>query len=141
MLTWLDGRNSSSFGLVAWNGNKLELHDRRRRRGERAAGDGADQLRGRGAERASSASGEPGRDDDAARSRAVEYAFFDAAAGSYVARYAVDEAAPAISNVQATAKSDGTATISWNTDEPADSRVDYGTTPSSLSLSRATLHW
>ena len=42
--------------------------------------------------------------------KGVEYAFFDATAGSYEATYAVDNTAPAISNVAASAPGDGTAT-------------------------------
>ena len=64
--------------------------------------------------------------------KGAEYAFFDAAAGNYEAIYAVDETPPAISNVQTSVPGTGTATITWQTDEPADSRVDYGTSPSTL---------
>ncbi len=39
---------------------------------------------------------------------------------------ALDTTAPAISNVEATNITDNSATITWTTDEPADSRVDYG---------------
>jgi hypothetical protein len=41
---------------------------------------------------------------------------------------------PVISNVVATPNSNGTATITWTTDQPSDSRVDYGTNASSLTL-------
>ena len=61
--------------------------------------------------------------------KGVEYAFFDAAAGSYEATYAVDDTGPAISNVTHAEHGDGKATINWDTDEPSDSRVDYGTNP------------
>ena len=61
-----------------------------------------------------------------------EYAFFDATAGSYEATYAVDNTAPAISNVSASAPGDGTASVTWDTNEASDSRVDYGTSPGSL---------
>ena len=56
----------------------------------------------------------------------------------YEATYAVDDTGPAISNVSAIADGDGTATITWNTDEPSDSRVDYGTNPDELSQSRSS---
>jgi hypothetical protein len=39
---------------------------------------------------------------------------------------------PVITNVVGTPNSNGTATITWTTDEPSDSRVDYGTNASSL---------
>ena len=61
--------------------------------------------------------------------KGVEYAFFDAAAGSYEATYAVDDTAPAISNVADAVHADGSATITWDTNEASDSRVDYGTDP------------
>ena len=60
--------------------------------------------------------------------KGVEYAFFAATGGSYTATYAPDTTAPAISAVNAVAAPDGTATVTWTTDEPSDSRVDYGTT-------------
>ena len=68
--------------------------------------------------------------------KGVEYAFLDATPGSYEATYAVDDAAPLITGVSATPKSDGTATITWTTNEPSDSRVDYGTAPGSLTSSK-----
>ena len=66
--------------------------------------------------------------------KGVEYAVFAAAAGDYVASYEADTAAPAISGLTATPNTDGTATVSWTTDEPATSRVDYGTSPGALDL-------
>ena len=44
-----------------------------------------------------------------------------------------EEQPPVISNVQATGHNDGTATVTWQTDKPSDSKVDYGT---SFELSR-----
>ena len=41
---------------------------------------------------------------------------------------AADTTPPAISGVQAVSITTGTATISWSTNEPADSQVEYGTT-------------
>ena len=61
--------------------------------------------------------------------KGVEYAFFNAAAGAYVASYAADTTAPAITGVDAAAADDGTATIGWTTNEPATSRVEYGLSP------------
>ncbi|MDQ4024320.1 MAG: DUF4082 domain-containing protein, partial [Actinomycetota bacterium] len=45
---------------------------------------------------------------------------------------APDTVAPVISAVSATASESGEATVSWTTDEPSDSRVDYGTDPGTL---------
>jgi len=43
-----------------------------------------------------------------------------------------DSVAPVISGVAATPNGDGTATVTWSTDEPATSRVDWGTSSASL---------
>ena len=47
-----------------------------------------------------------------------------------------DTTPPAISAVTATPGAGGTATITWTTDEPANSQVDYGTDSGSLTLDR-----
>ena len=131
MLTWLDGRNQSSFGSVQWAGNQLSF--------DVEPGEGAKGLRAMlptesaigplaGIERGGAPVATTIR-----TIKGVEYAFFDAAAGSYTASY-TDEALPVILNVEATVGNDGTATVTWDTDEPADSRVDYGTTSASLEL-------
>jgi phosphodiesterase/alkaline phosphatase D-like protein len=44
-------------------------------------------------------------------------------------------APPVISSVNAAGTGTGTATVTWVTDRPADSRIDYGTSPDSLTLS------
>ncbi len=44
-------------------------------------------------------------------------------------------APPAITSVNAAGTNTGTANITWATDRPADSRIDYGTSPTSLTLS------
>ena len=59
--------------------------------------------------------------------KGIEYAIFSAAAGGYTAVYAADTTAPIISDVAADAHGDGTATITWTTDESSDSVVHYGT--------------
>src|SRR5262249_30254966 len=64
--------------------------------------------------------------------KGVAYAFFDGAAGSYTASYAVDVTPPVISGVSATPGLGNSATIAWMTDEAADSRVDYGLSASAL---------
>ncbi len=130
MLTWLDGRNNSSFGAIAWNANKLTFTI------SHAAG--ANGLRAM-VPTASSVGVLTGVKQNgspvATTTRTVkgrEYAFFDAAAGAYEATYAVDDTAPAISNVAHTVSADGTATITWNTNENSDSRVDFGANPEFL---------
>jgi hypothetical protein len=56
-----------------------------------------------------------------------------------------DTTPPNISALDAAPAQDGSATVSWTTDEPSDTRVDYGTSTSSLDQSasdaaRATSH-
>ena len=53
---------------------------------------------------------------------------------TYVATYTVDNTAPVITNVVAVPNVNGTAVITWNTNEASDSRVDYGTTSGNLNL-------
>ena len=136
MLQWLDGRNQSSFNGISWSGNTLSFSV------THAAG--ATGLRGmvpttssvgalttvkrNGVQIATTTQTIKGR----------EYAFFDATAGSYEATYAVDNTAPAISNVAASAHGDGTADITWDTDEASTSRVDYGTNPNDLNLNQGS---
>ena len=73
--------------------------------------------------------------------KGIEYAFFDASAGSYAVTYAPDETGPVITNVSALPDPAGTALITWTTDEPSNSQVDYGITPDALgtAVSNASL--
>jgi len=135
MLTWLDGRNGSSFGDIAWSGNQLSFTI--------AVGAGANGLRAMvptnsesGALTGVTRDGNPVTTTNRTI-KGVEYAFVDAAAGDYVATYDVDQTGPVINNV-AHAAGSGTATISWDTNEPSDSRVDYGTSPASLTSSESS---
>jgi len=61
------------------------------------------------------------------------YVLFNAAPGTYTALYGADTTPPNISIRTATANGDGTAQISWTTNEPATSRVNFGTVPAALS--------
>ncbi|MBL0070062.1 MAG: DUF4082 domain-containing protein [Chitinophagaceae bacterium] len=70
--------------------------------------------------------------------KGINYAFFDAAAGNCVATYLVDNTGPIITNVVATPNTDGTATITWTTNEVADSKVDYGTNSNNLNLNNTS---
>ena len=69
--------------------------------------------------------------------KGVTYAVFAAPSGSYVAEYGVDTAAPVISNVAAIATPTD-ATVTWTTNEPASSRVDFGLAPGALSSSASS---
>lgn len=125
MLTWLDGRDTSRFVDPTWVGNTLTFTI--------TAGSGANGLQAM-----LPTSGPSGVLTGLTRSgqpvgytlqvvKGVQYAFFSAAAGAYVATYS-GAAPPAISAVSANPGTT-TATVTWTTDRPANSRVDYGTTP------------
>jgi hypothetical protein len=128
MMDWLDGRNGSSFEEVTYSAGRLgfSVETNAKARGLEAMVP------------ADSASGPITRitrngqtvTHDLRTVKGVEYAVFAAAAGDYVATYATDSAAPEIAAVEAIADADGHAEISWTTDEPASSRVDYGRTAS-----------
>jgi len=130
MLDWLDGRNGSSFGSVAFNSGALTFTI--------TAGAGSTGLtamvpsQGRGGALIGlSRDGSPASFATQVI-KGVSYAFFDGTAGGYTATYAVDVTPPVISGVTATPGLNDTATITWTTDEPADSRVDYGLSASAL---------
>ena len=121
MLQWLDGRNQSSFNGVSWSGNTLSFSV------SHAAG--ANGLRGMvpttssvGALTTLKRDGVQIPTTDTQTIKGREYAFFDATAGNYEATYAIDNTAPTISNVAASAHGDGTADITWNTDEASTSQ-------------------
>jgi hypothetical protein len=85
MLTWLDGRNQSSFESIEWSGNKLKFGI--------APGEGVNGLRAMLPVESSagdlvtlSLGGDP-VDVTTRRVKGVRYAFFDATAGSYTAAY------------------------------------------------------
>jgi phosphodiesterase/alkaline phosphatase D-like protein len=133
MLTWVDGRNGSSFGSITWGGNTLSFTI--------TPAAGSDGLRAMVPMDAA-----PGRLTGITQGgnpiqfstrtiKGVDYAFFPAQSGVYQATYAVDTTPPVISNVVASPQPGGSATITWTTNEPSDSRVDYGTTPGSLTSS------
>jgi hypothetical protein len=130
MLDWLDGRNGSSFGSIAFDTGALTFTI------NPAAGSNGltamvpAQARG-GALIGISRDGSPVTFTTQVI-KGVSYAFFDGLAGNYTASYAVDVTPPFIANVTATPGLNNTATITWTTDEPADSRVDYGLSESAL---------
>ncbi len=130
MLKWLDGRNSSAFQNLAWNGNILNFSI--------AIGEGANGLQALiptqshvGTLTGITLNGSPVAYSSEAI-KCVEYAAFLANVGTYQAIYAIDNTPPVITNVTAVTRDNGTATITWTTDEASSSRVDYGTDPGSL---------
>ncbi|HET9739730.1 MAG TPA: DUF4082 domain-containing protein [Solirubrobacteraceae bacterium] len=130
MMTWLDGRNDSAFQAIGYSDDVLTFRV--------SVGAGATGLRGMvPASFGGKALTGLTRDGAAIAStretiKGVDYAFFTASSGTYAASYAPDTTAPAISNVAAVAAADGTATVTWTTDEASDSRVDYGTSATAL---------
>ncbi|HEX2214208.1 MAG TPA: hypothetical protein VHH12_12330, partial [Mycobacterium sp.] len=131
-LEFLDGRNASRFSNLMWDGTTLSF--------TMAVGAGATGLQGMvpaqstaGALTGMTRNGQP-IPFTVQTIKGVSYGFFSGVAGQYQAVYNVDLIAPVISDVVAAPQADGTALITWTTDTPATSRVDYGTTPSSLSL-------
>ena len=136
MLTWLDGRNASTFGDLAFAGGSLTF--------DIAVGSGASGLQ-------AMVPATSGTDQLATLTRAgnpvsftrqtvkgLEYAVFDAEGGAYTATYAVDAAGPTITDVIATPSSDGTATVTWTTDAPATSTVVYSTIADALDQTAST---
>ncbi len=132
MLDWIDGRNGSSFGNLSWNSNALSF--------TLATVTGARNLRAMLPMNAAN-----GRLSTLSRNggavtfttqtiKGIEYAFFPADPGSWIASYASDTTPPVISAVSASPHVDGSATITWTTNEAANSRVDYGATPATMSL-------
>jgi hypothetical protein len=85
MLTWLDGRNDSSFGAISWSDGRLSFTVKQ--------GPGADGLRGmlplssNGGTLAAITRDGSRLAITPQRIKGVDYAFFDAAGGSYVATY------------------------------------------------------
>jgi VCBS repeat-containing protein len=129
MLDWLDGRNNSSFGSLTWNNGTLSFTVTRApgANGLRAmlpafSGGTLDQITRNGVPIAFTLTTIKG----------VTYAFFDATTASYEATYLPDHSASIISNVSATALTASTALVTWNTNEGATTRVDYGTTAAVL---------
>ena len=130
MLQWLDGRNGSSFGSISWSGNTLAFS-------VTAAG-GANGLQAMlpTASAAGALSNLTLGSSPVSYSlqtiKGVQYAFFSATSGAYLATYAA-ALPPVITAVTATPGTT-TATITWTTDKNSNSRVDYGISPTALTL-------
>jgi phosphodiesterase/alkaline phosphatase D-like protein len=130
MLQWLDGRNGSSFGSLSWSGNTLAFS-------VTAAG-GANGLQAMlptasavGVLSSLTQVGSP-VSYSLQTIKGIQYAFFSATSGTYQATYAAP-LPPVITAVTATPGTT-TATITWTTDKSSNSRVDYGTSPTALTL-------
>jgi hypothetical protein len=135
MLDWIDGRNNSSFTNTSFQDGQLHFTV------VQAAG-------ARGLEAMIPASATTGRlqhvthnGSDVATTtqtiKGIEYAMLPVQSGDYVATYAHDTTPPTISHVAAQGHADGSATITWSTDEPSSSRIDYGTSSGALNQTKS----
>ncbi len=131
MLAWLDGRNGSSFGSISWASNTLQFTV--------SVGTGANNLTGMVPTASANGTLSTLTRNGSAVSftrqtiKGIEYAMFQATAGSYSATYTAGGGAAAVSQTQEQALSNGTAVLSWDTNKAADSRVVFGTEPDALS--------
>ena len=132
MLTWLDGRNGSSFGSMSWAGSTLSFSI--------LVGSGATGLQAmvptgsaNGGLIGITRGGSPVTFTKQTI-KGIEYAFFGASAGAYEATYGAAATGPVISAVAAAPVGSTTATVTWTTDVASTSSVDYGTTAGTLNL-------
>jgi hypothetical protein len=130
LLTWLDGRNASSYSNIAWSGGNLTFSVN--------VGTGANGLTGM------VPTAGPGGRTLSTLTRAgvavpftrttikgVEYAMFTAASGAYTAGYAA--AAAATVTASAAAEAGGTtASVTVATSSAAKTVIEYGTQPTAL---------
>jgi hypothetical protein len=131
MLDWLDGRNGASFQDMAWSGNVLTFTV------------AADPVLARNIQamlplysnnlklREISFNGAVITYAEQ-MIKGVEYAMFNAPAGSYKVEYAADSILPVITGLQVQPHSDGSVTVNWHTNKTATSIVDFGISASSL---------
>ena len=134
MVTWLDGRNASSYSGISWSNDILDFTVE--------VGAGATGLTGmvptagpNGTQLTGITRAGVTVSTTTTTVKGIEYASFDAAAGSYSATYAAPSAPPAISSLAV----DGGAptatqssTLTWATDTVSTSQVRFGTSPTSL---------
>ena len=125
MVTWLDGRNTSTFANLAYSNKALSFTV--------TVGTGASGLTGMvptasadGSLSSITLNGSP-ITYTTQTVKGLQYAIFPAAAGNYVAQYGTPGAAPAIAAVTTATTAAGTATVSWNTNQAATTEIDWGT--------------
>ncbi len=134
LLTWLDGRQGSSFSNLQWDAGTMTF--------DLAVGAGANRLTGMlpttGPEGRTLASLSRAGSPVAFTTSTVkgqEYAFFPAAGGSYTATYTAPAALRIASADIASVEQDA-ATFTWSTDEPATTTVSLGTSAEGLATTR-----
>jgi methionine-rich copper-binding protein CopC len=130
LLTWVDGRNASSYSGLSWSGSTLSFTVN--------IGAGADRLTamlpttGPGGRTLSAVTrGGTSVPYTLMTVKGQQYALFAAASGAYTATYGAG-GAPAISEARASDLSADSATVSWTTDEPSSSALLLGSTGSSM---------
>ncbi len=132
MLDWLDGRNAATFGNMAWSGNVLSFSVSadpvlaRNIQGMMPLYSNnlkLQEIRFNGVVIAHTPETVKG----------VEYAMFNAPAGSYEVVYTTDTQLPEISNLSVQPHSNGSATVTWQTNKTMTSVVDFGNNPTALS--------
>jgi hypothetical protein len=137
MLDWLNGRNGSSFGSIAWNAAtsvlSFTVSAPASARGLQAM---LPYRRGSLTLGGVTVNGSPVA-FSIETIKGIEYATFAAQSGTYTAGYVSDSTAPIISSLAAVATGPSTAVITWNTNEPADSRVSYGVSAGALTSTAA----
>ena len=139
MLTWIDGRNGSSYDAISWNNNTLSFTVK--------VGAGATGLTGMlpiagpngtqltGIKRSTSAVTMTPE-----KIKGLDYAVFSAAGGDYTATYAVPAAMAiaALSVDTGPAVADQTASLRWTTTGVATSEISLGTSTTKLTTTKAT---
>ena len=126
MLDWTDGRNGSSFGNISYCERHARLLAHHELQGARPPGDAAGAL-GLRAALAYHARG-PAGVVEPAHGQGRRLRRLRRSAGRLQRRLRNDTTPPSVSQVNATTDGEGHATISWNTDEPSTSLVEYGRT-------------
>jgi hypothetical protein len=125
----VDGRNASSFSSITWNGTNMGFSV--------VVGTGANGLEVMIPASAGTkvllgvTLGGSNVSYRVETIKGISYAIFTASTGSYQAEYGIDTTAPNITGLAAT-PTVSSASITWATNEAADSRVDYGLTPTAL---------
>ena len=131
MLTWLDGRNASTFANVAYSAQALSFTV--------TVGTGATGLTAMvpttsadGSLTSITLGGSPVT-YTTQTVKGLQYAIFPAAPGNYSAQYGTAPAgSPTIASASMSTTAAGTATVSWDTNRAATTEVDWGTTSGAL---------
>lgn len=135
MLSWLDGRNSSSFSALSATATTLSFTVN--------PGTGSTGLTamvptvGSGGTLTGLTRGGTSVPYTTQTIKGVSYAFFAAQAGSYVAGYGAAGGAPAVAAVAANSDEAGTTSVSLSTDRPATTQVVFGRSATALSSRRS----